>query len=84
MRRTAKIVAEWARKIPKRAKPWASSQLAVQQKQVQEQLALNLTWFSKPVHQEIQQGINDQLEFVWNDNQSLQRSRDMPPWVMAP
>jgi NAD(P)H-dependent FMN reductase len=65
MRGAAKIVADWARKIPKRTKPWARTQLAVQQKRAQEQLALGLSWFAQQRMHEP----NEDNEFQWDAKQ---------------
>ena len=82
MKTAAKLVAEWARKIPKRNKPWSASQLAVQQKRAQEQLALNMGWFSKSRSERV----NDQLDSIWDDSQYIHQARSLnnSSWLVVP
>ena len=79
-------MAEWAR-IPKRAKPWAATELAVQQKRAQEQLAVGLAWFSKQPSvgkKEPQDNVED-YDFAWDGNQySAQQNNRNAPWLAVP
>jgi hypothetical protein len=84
MRRTAKFVSDaasqLARRIPKREKPWSSTQIAVQQKRMKDNMASSLLWFSnswEKYERNPSEGNNDVLLLF----QGKQQLRVLPPWA---